>query len=370
LGWEYSKTWNFGLDFGFLHNRLTGSIDYYSVKTNNVLYTIALPPTAGVGRQTANVANTQNNGLEFALNGTIFNNPNGWSWDVGINFSANRNKITSLGTGKPYDLANFFFVGQPINVVYDFKKIGIWQQNDPYMGILEPGGNPGMVKVQYTGTYNADGTPTRAIGQSGVYGNGTDDRVVMPLDPDWLGGFNTRVAYKDLDLTVLGSFQHGGLLISTLYNSGGYLDQLTGQRGQVDVNYWTPTNTSGTFPYPGGIQAGDGGPKYGNSLGYFDASYFKVSTITLGYNFNKMKWIKDLGVSNTRLYFTVQNAFVLFSPYTKLSGQDPQTNMLFSDGGQYIASTSSMNVGRTNLPMVGTNTPSTRTFLIGLNLSF
>jgi hypothetical protein len=232
---------------------------------------------------------------------------------------------------------------------------------------LEPGGNPGMIKVQYTGTYNPDGTPTRAIGASGVYGNGTDDREVMQVDPNWQGGFNTRVAYKNLDLTALGTFQHGGLLISSLYNSAGYLNNLTGQRGNVEVNYWTPTNTSGNYPYPGGAQSGDG-PKYGSTMGYFDGSYFKVSTITLGYNFNDMKWIKDLGVSNARLYFTVQNAFVLFSPYNKQSGQDPQTNTIANSN---VATSNMSNVGRyTVLPMVGANTPSTRAFLFGLNLSF
>jgi len=375
LGWEYSKTWNYGVDFGFFQNRLTGAVDYYLVNTSNLLYKIKLPPTAGVNEQTANVGSSQNKGLEVALNGTIIKSKD-WTWDVGINFAANRNKITSLGTGKPYDLLNYFFVGQPINVVYDYKKIGIWQQNDPYMNILEPGGNPGMIKVQYTGDYNADGTPVRQIGTSGVYGNGTDDREVMQVDPDWQGGVNTRVAYKNLDLTVLGNFQHGGLIISSLYNSAGYLNNLTGQRGNVEVNYWTPTNTSGTFPYPGGEQIGDG-PKYGSTMGYFDASYFKVSDITLGYNFNNEKWIKYLGVSNARLYVTCQNAFVLFSPYTKLSGQDPQTNATNTNtaGGDgksnpYIATTNTTNVGRTLLPVVGANTPSMRTFLLGLNLSF
>ena len=371
LGWEYSKTWNVGVDFGFFKNRLTGSVDYYLVNTSDLLYTIALPPTAGVGNQTANVGSTQNKGLEFVLDGTVIKSKD-WTWDVGVNFAANRNKITSLGSGKPYDLANFFFVGQPINVIYDYKKIGIWQQNDPYMNILEPGGNPGMIKVEYTGAYNADGTPVRAIGSTGVYDNkndglSTDDRIVQPVDPKWQGGFNTRVAWKNLDLTALGAYQHGGLLISSLYNSAGYLDNLTGQRGNVNVNYWTPTNTSGTFPYPGGDQVGDG-PKYGSTLGYFDASYLKVSTITLGYNFNGMKWIKDLGVSSARLYFTVQNPFVLFSPYNKLSGQDPQTNTIANSN---VATSNMQNVGRyTVLPMVGANTPSMRTYLIGLNLSF
>jgi len=366
LGWEYSKTWNFGVDFGFLKNRLTGSIDYYLVNTSDVLYKLTLPPTAGISNQTANVGSTSNKGLEIALNGTVFDNPNGWSWDIGVNFSANKNRITSLASGVLYDPNNFFFVGHPINVVYDFKKIGIWQQNDPYLNNLEQGGSPGMIKVQYNGTYNADGTPTRYI-QSGTYGTNLDDRQVMQVDPDWQGGFNTRVAYKQWDLTVLGMYQHGGLLVSNIYNSIGYLDNLTGQRGNVEVNYWTPTNTSGTFPYPA-IPPVNGNPKYGMSLGYFSGSYFKVSTISLGYNFNKMEWVKKLGVQDARLYFSVQNAFVLFSPYTKQSGQDPVPN---SFGNQNVATSNLSQVSRsTMLPTVSANTPSTRAFLLGLNLTF
>ncbi|HVU54126.1 MAG TPA: TonB-dependent receptor [Puia sp.] len=364
LGWEYSKTWNFGLDFGFFHNRLSGSVDYYLVNTSDILYTVPLPTTAGVGSVTQNIGSTQNKGLEFALNGTIINNRNGWTWDAGVNFAANKNKITSLASGVTEDVSNFWFVGHPINVIYDFQKIGIWQQNDPYLSVLEPGGNVGMIKVKYTGDYNADGTPARQINS----GAGHEDRQIMKVDPDWQGGFNTRVAYKNIDLTVIGIYQHGGLLISSLYNSAGYLNNLTGQRGNVKVNYWTPSNITGDFPMPGGVQSGDG-PKYGSTLGYFSGSYFKVSTITLGYSFNRENWFKNLGwsVQNARLYFSVQNAFA-FSPYTKLSGQDPQPNSL---GNQNIATSNLSNVGRsTVLPIVGANAPSVRTFLVGVSLSF
>src|SRR5690606_33514341 len=124
-----------------------------------------------------------------------------------------------------------------------------------------------------------------------------------------------RVGYKNLDLTIIGIYQHGGLLISSLYNSAGYLNNLTGQRGNVDVDYWTPDNTSGSFPLPGGAQSGDG-PKYGSTLGYFSGSYLKISTISLGYNLHQADWFKQLGlgVQQARIYCSVQNPFVLFSP--------------------------------------------------------
>jgi hypothetical protein len=232
--------------------------------------------------------------------------------------------------------------------------IGLWQAGDPYLDILEPGGNVGMIKVKYLGEYNADGTPVRAIGD--------DDRVVRSADPDLQGGFNTRVAWKNLDLTMVGAFKVGGTLVSTLYSGSGYLNMLTGRRGQVKVDYWTEENTGAKYPKPGGAQSGDN-PKYGGLLGYFDATYLKVRTITLGYNFENLAWVKrNLGVQQLRLYATVQNPFVLFSPYHNESGMDPETN---SYGNENVAV-----AGRRNQLIVGTNAPVTRNYLFGLNITF
>ena len=83
---------------------------------------------------------------------------------------------------------------------------------------------------------------------------------------------------------------------------------LTGRRGQVDVDYWTPENTDAKYPKPGGILSSDN-PKYGSTLGYFNASYIKIRTITLGYTMDNLKWIKKMGVKGLRVYATVQNPF-------------------------------------------------------------
>ena len=74
-------------------------------------------------------------------------------------------------------------------------------------------------------------------------------------------------------------------------------------------------------------------PLYGSTLGYFDAGYLKIRTITLGYNFEHFKPLKDMGISRLRLYATVQNPFVLFSPYNNECGLDPETNSLSNNGG-------------------------------------
>ena len=284
LGWEYSSTWNFGLDFTLLGGRLSGTFEYYIQKTSDLLQSVNLPSTSGVSSYVGNVGKTENKGVEFTLNGTILDNHNGWTWDASINISANRNKLTELASGAERDEANNWFVGHPIDAIYDYEKIGLWQEGDPYLDILEPGGNVGMIKVKYTGEYNEDGTPVRQIGP--------DDRQIISMEPKFTGGFSTRVAYKGFDLNVITAFKCGGKLISTLHHSNGYLNMLTGRRGQVDVDYWTEENTNAKYPKPGGIQSGDN-PKYGSTLGYFDASYWKVRNISLGYKFDEQKWLKN-----------------------------------------------------------------------------
>ncbi|WP_286592084.1 TonB-dependent receptor [Sphingobacterium sp. N143] len=353
LGWEFSKTYNYGLDFGLFNNRVSGTMEYYVQNTDNILLRVGLPPTNGGGSYLANIGKTQNKGFELALNGAVIDNENGWKWDVGVNFYANRNKLVELTSGSQRDEGNQWFVGYPIDVIFDYKKIGLWQTDDPYRDILEPGGNAGMIKVEYTGDYDENGAPTRAIGAA--------DRQIINIQPNFLGGFNTRLAYKNVDLNVVGTFQNGGTLISSLYGSTGYLNQLNTRAGNnVSVEYWREDRTDAKYPKPGGIQSGDN-PKYGSTLGYFDASYLKVRTITMGYNF-KQQWVERMGIGRLRVYATVENPFVLFSPYHRESGGDPEPN---SYGDENVAV-----AGMRRILVVGTNTPAMRSYILGLNLSF
>lgn len=356
LGWEYSITKNLGLDFSLLKNRLSGTAEYYITDTKDLLMSVSLPPTSGVGSYTANVGSIQNKGFEFSLNGTILDNYNGWTWEAGVNLYTNKNKVVALASGQLQDLGNSWFVGQSLNNVYDYKKIGLWNTTDAdyqYLQTLEPGGKAGMIKVLYTGTYDAAGKPTRAISAA--------DRQVMNLDPDFQGGFNTRVAYKGFDLNIVGGFQSGGVLISTLYGSGGYLNLLTGRRGNIQVDYWTATNTGAKYPNPAGPLSGDN-PKYAQGLSYFNGTFAKIRTLTLGYEV-KQKWIKKTGLSKFRIYGTVTNPLTLFSAYHNQSGMDPETNS-YGDGNAAVTNFNH------RILTVGFNTPTTHNYLIGLNMSF
>ena len=356
LGWEYSKTWNFGLDFALFKNRLSGTVEYYITNTNDILLGVSLPPTSGVGSYTGNIGATQNKGIELSLDGTIIDNVNGWTWTAGFNIYANRNKLVSLASGEQQDIGNGWFVGHNINAIYDYKRIGLWQAKDQYLNILEPGGNVGMIKVQYTGTYNSDGSPARAIGAA--------DQQVMDVDPKYEGGFNTNVSYKGFDFSIVGVYQHGGILVSTINGSGGYLNLESGRRNNIKIDYWTPGNTGAKYPNPAAIRSGDN-PKYATTLGYFDGSYMKVRAISLGYNFAQNNLLKKSRINNLRLYFTVQNPFVMFSPFTKEMGLDPEPN---SYGNQNAAVPLSYNLRR--ILTVGYNTPSTRNYVVGVNMTF
>jgi TonB-linked SusC/RagA family outer membrane protein len=351
LGWEYSQTYNFGVDFSLFNGRLTGTAEYYTQKTKDLLMSVGLPSTSGVGSYMANVGKTENKGFELSLNGVIIDNLNGWTWEAGINWYTNKNKIVELADGSERDEGNGWFVGHSINCVYDYEKIGIWQKDEEELRkIMEPGGSVGMIKVK--GGYNEDGTP-RAINSS--------DRQIIELDPSWEGGFNTRVAYKNWDLSAVASFRHGGKLISTLYGSSSYLNMMTGRRNNVDVDYWTENNPTNKFPNPAGPISNDN-PKYGTTLGFFSGSYLKFRTITLGYNF-KGDWMKKAGISALRAYATVTNPFVLFSPYHDESGMDPETNSRGNENQAAAAYASKVLV-------VGFNTPTTRNYLFGLNVTF
>lgn len=355
LGWEYSSTWNVGLDLAFFRNRLNVTAEYYYMKTKDVLLAIGLPSTSGISSIMSNIGETENKGFEMSIDGTIIDNKNGWTWTAGANFYINRNKLVKLASGQTEDRGNSWFVGKPIDCIYDFKYEGIWQENETdLLKVLEPAGAPGMIKVAYTGEYGADGMPVRAIND--------DDKIPQSMECDLQGGFNTTVAWKNIDLNVVGSFKVGGLLISTLYGTSGYLNLLTTKNNNVDVDYWTPENTGARYPAPGGLRSGDG-PKYGSTLGYFDASYLKIRTITLGYNFDQLSVFRNTNISKLRLYFSVINPFVMFSPYKDESGMDPETN---SYGNENAASAQYQK----RLLTIGTNTPSTRTYMFGLNFTF
>lgn len=351
LGWEFSNTMNYGVDFSFFKGRLRGTFEYYSVKTHDILLNLGLPATSGIGSTTANIGKTQNKGIELSLNGTIIQRGD-WTWDLGFNIYANRNKLVELADGSTQDVGNRWFVGYPLNALYNYEYDGLWNEGDPYMDILEPGKldpvtgymtNVGAIKVKYHGEYNEDGTPKRAINSS--------DQVPISAEALFMGGFNTRVAWKNLDLTVIGDFQVGGIFVSSMHTD--YDNLLNGRRGQVDVDYWTPENKNAKYPRPNSLSSGDT-PKYHTLMGYFDGSFLTIRTVTLGYSFHKLGAVRNFGIDNLRVYFTAQNLGTLFSEFSN------ETGLIHQGNGRSGGRMSTYSVG----------TPMSRNYLLGVNLTF
>ncbi|MBN2214527.1 MAG: TonB-dependent receptor [Bacteroidales bacterium] len=371
LGWEYSTTWNYGLDFSLINNRLFGTFEYYTQKTEDVLVAQSLPRTSGVTEAfMTNIGETENKGFELSLNASIVKDYSGLSWDLGFNFYANRNKIVALASGQEYDKGNGWFVGHPIDVIYDYKKTGIWQLGEEAEVLQYEGstGQVGMIKVEYTGDFNPDGTPTRLIGPGTTLED--DDRQILgSIEPDFQGGFSTTVGYKGLDLSVLGYFRSGGILVSAIHSPTSYLNMNNGRRGQLEIDYWTPDNPTNAYPKPYGPEVTNH-PKYGSTLAYFDANYIKISNITLAYNF-KVEWLEKISLDKLRLYVTAQNPFVFASDYYSETGLDPQPNSANDDiHFQTVAPSDNNGVVKDRVYVVGFNTPATRNFLFGINVTF
>jgi len=350
LGWEFTENYNAGIDYGFLNDRITGYLDIYFQKTKDLLVAISLPNTSGVsGSMFQNVGSTENKGIEFSISAQIIKplKKGDFGWDVDFNIYANRNKLTALNSGVTEDIGNGLFVGHPVNVIYDYEKLGIIQTNEaPYFG--RPAG---QIKVK-------DLNDDKKISPD------YDRKILGSFEPDFAGGFSTRLSYKNFDLSVVSFYKSGGMLVSTIQMPQSYLNTNNGRRNSIKVDYWTPEHTTGTYPQPGNQNTAEIND-YGSTLGYFSASFLKVRTISLGYTFDS-NLLKTIGGKEARIYVTCQNPFTLFSPYMDAGGLDPEAT---GTGSQSASSGITTTIQSRQLT-IGANTPPTRNFLVGLSLKF
>ncbi|MDW8330591.1 MAG: TonB-dependent receptor [Cyclobacteriaceae bacterium] len=346
LTWEFTRTANIGFDFGLFTNRITGTVELYQQKTSDILQNRQLPVTAGVpGVYAQNIGKTENKGIEVTLGAIVLERPNGFTWSVDANFFLNREKITQLSDPTvTRDIVNGWHVGHPVDVIYDFEKIGIWQTG-------ESGGTPGQIKL-------------RDLNGDNVIDPDNDRKILGYLQPKWQGGITTRIAYKGFDLSVVAFGRYGGMLVSTLYqaNIGFPVNSLEGRRNGPRVDYWTPTNPTNKYPKPGMGQV-PVGPDQGSTLGYFDATYLKIRSINLGYQIPSSV-LRRTGISSLRVYATVQSPFkAFFSEYVKEGGLDPEPT------GRGGSVTPGFGAGSNRLT-VQPNTPLTRTFIFGFNVRY
>ncbi len=325
LGWEYTSTFNIGLDFGFFQNRISGSVEYYHAYTNDMILPQSLPATSGIPNKIlTNIGKSENQGIEIKLSTVNLQSQgnHGVTWTSDFNFFINKGMITQLDPalittvgGKPADIGNKWFVGQPIGAYYDYEKAGIWQATAADTALAKSLGQ------SVTGTGSV-------IGQIKVIdrnGNGTIDAgdmyVLGSQQPKWEGGTTQRVTYRNFDFTIVAAARFGSTISSTLFG-GGFANTLQANYNNVNIAYWTPNNPSNEYPKPNSAQTN---PPKNSLLGYFDGSYLKIRSIALGYTVPQSA-VKKLGLRSMRFYATAKDPFILFSPYRNIyHGIDPET---------------------------------------------
>lgn len=324
LSWETTAQADVGLDFSFFNNRISGTIEAYHSYTTGLLMPRKLPIASGFPEVLTNVGKTRNKGIELTLSTVNFDTKGGFRWNTTVVFSRNKEAIVELVNGKEDDIGNNWFIGYPAsNVFYDQKVIGVWQNNTKDM--------EEMAKFNANGHNFKPGT-IRLADKNGDYKITTDDRYLLgSRRPDWTGGITNEFAYKGFDCSFQFYVSQGAMGI---FDKG---LQLNGRQNMVDIDYWTPDKPSDKYPM---ANAGWLGPDYIFESYYQDVSYVRLRYVTLGYSLPAMVRSK-LKTSSLRVYVSAQNPWL----HSKFDGLDPE-------GAQ------------------GFETPSTKTFMIGINAAF
>jgi TonB-linked SusC/RagA family outer membrane protein len=351
LTWEYTSTLNIGLDFGLLQNRISGSVELYQQKTHDLLLPQSLPPTSGI--QNANVTNigkTENKGIELHINTINIQSgkDNGFSWATDLNIFINRGKITQLANGVTQDINNNWFVGQPIGAIFDYKRVGVWQATPGDTSLAQSLG------LTTTGSGSVIGQ-IRVADLNGSKTIDPGDRIILGnSQPKFEGGITNRFSYKGFDFTVVAFGRYGGTLVSKMHQSGSFINTYQSNYNNLNAHYWTPTNGENYYPKPNHAQTN---PPNSSLLTYFDASYLKIRSLSLGYSLPQ-SLIKRAGIQRMRVYATAANPFILFSSYrNKYHGLDPEVSQ---QSGSGTGNQAALNV----------DTPPTWSMIFGLNVSF
>lgn len=294
LSWEKTYEINVGLDFGFFDSRINGAIDVYRRDAKDLIMQRKLPSTSGWTSIWDNIGHVRNVGVELQLN-TVNVRTKDFTWETDITFSKNRNEIVELYNGKVDDVANKWFIGEPVDVNYDYEFIGIWQ-TDEADEAAKYGQKPGQVRV-------------KDVDNNGVI-NADDRQIIGQRSPKWIGSMTNTFRYKDFDLSVYLYTQQGAQVQDAFMSS---FMTFEGNYNQVDVPYWTATNPSNKYPQPGNRG------QYYDAMRYVDVSFVRIGAITLGWNLPKT-WMQKVGIKNARLYFTTNNPFT----FTSYKGYDPE----------------------------------------------
>ena len=321
LSWEKNKSWNVGVDFTFF-KKLSGSIDFYTRTTEDMLLYKNQSGTTGFGSALQNIGSMRNTGIEFQLEYNVIDK-NDWKWDLGFNISHNKSKILELAGDEMMSYSGDsrlkHIVGEKMYTFYLKDYYGVNPVNGEALWVTEEG--------KLTNDYN----------QAAWVKAGSPE-------PEYTGGVNTSLTWKDLTLSVVGEFKGGNkvLIIENRYlQSDG--NQMSMNQAKSLLNYWKKPGDTGCNPKP---VAGNSSNSYSYSSDRFieDGSYFRIKDITLSYNVPH-KWLSKAGIGSLKLYGSALNLFT----FHDVNYWDPERGVTGMGYGVY---------------------PQTKTFVIGLDLSF
>ena len=324
LNWESTYSGNIGIDFSVMKNRISGTIEAYSTKTKDLLLYRALPSITGYNRVLTNLGKVSNKGIEVSLRSQNINGKD-FRWESALNFSSNQNRILDLYGDKKDDIGNRWFIGHPINVIYDYKLAGVWQAGeDP--GSQDPGAKAGDLKFE-----DADHSKTITPADRVILGQST---------PKWYGGLTNTFHYRNFHLNIFIQTAQG----ATKYNQLQDFRDLGGRQNlPAEVGYWTAANKSNTRPALTYTNA----RLYGYSQ---DASYTRIKDVTL--SFTAPQTLLDaMHIGGLTFYASGRN----LATFTKWTGLDPE-----ADFSRNI--TTSVTTNENNFPLV-------RSIIVGANIT-
>ncbi len=300
LKWEKSQTYDFGIDFGILNNRIVGSVDYYNKLNTDLLLNVQALAVTGFPSYLTNIGSVRNIGQELEV--TSRNLTGKFQWTTSVNLTHNTNKIEALAPGQTQIIVpqgnvvtdQILRVGQALNSIYVLQTIGFISQDDLNKNVARYG-NEQVGDLKYQDT-NGDGVISEA-----------DKVIVGHPNPDYTYGITNTFRYKGFDLNVMVQGQWGG---SVYWELGRALAR-PGQ-GKSDnhtasfVNRWRSPTDQG---------AGRFGKAYSNYYSpitaatdwLYSSDYVRVRDITLGYNLKNL--FKTRVVQGARVYFTLENFF-------------------------------------------------------------
>lgn len=345
LTWEKSYTTGIGLDVG-LFGRVNVTLDLYDKNTSDLLYSVPVSGLNGVTSVWRNVGAVNNRGFEVVVDADIISTRD-WNWNVAFNIGKNRNKVTELyGTPDPTtgEVAPII-IGGGANIAGEAQrilKVGLdadtWYLPE-WAGVDKATGAPLWYKNnEVNGQLSKETTSNYAEAKEVPMGSYT---------PDFFGGLSTSLAWKSLDLNAVFGFSVGGKIYNYTrneYDSDGAYTDRNQMRLMPGWKRWEKAGDEATHPLPSYNNSSNSNKTSSRYLE--DGSYFKLRSLSLGYNFN----LRDYGVENLRLFLTGENLFTL----TKYSGVDPE---LPASNGSVMGVTTTVY-------------PTTRKISLGVNLTF